>query len=75
MKLNFRKVAIINALILFSLALIWMFAPNILLSSWGVEYSYAVGMLSRRGAATYAGLVSCFSMLEMRRHRKFVHPW
>ena len=56
MKLNFRIVAMTNALILFSLALIWMFAPNILLSSWGVEYSYAVGMLSRRGAATYAGV-------------------
>ncbi len=56
MKINFRNVAIINALMLFSLALIWMFAPNLFLSSWGVEYSYAVGMLSRRGAATYAGV-------------------
>ena len=56
MKLNFRNVAIINALILFALALIWMFAPNIFLSMWGIEYSYEVGMLSRRGAATYAGV-------------------
>lgn len=56
MKLNFQTIAIINALILFSLALIWMFAPNIFLSMWGVEYSYEVVMLSQRGAATYAGV-------------------
>lgn len=56
MKFNFRNIATINALILFSLALIWMFAPNIFLSMWGVDYTYAVGMLSRRGAATYAGV-------------------
>jgi hypothetical protein len=56
LKLTYRKVATINALIFFVLALIWMFTPNVILSSWGIEYSYALGMLSRRSAAVYAGL-------------------
>ena len=33
-----------------------MFAPNIFLSLWGVKYSYDLSMLSRRGAAAYAGV-------------------
>ena len=56
MKFTFQNVATINALLLFSLALIWMFAPDIFLSMWGIEYSYDLGMLSRRGAAAYAGV-------------------
>ena len=56
MKFTFRNIAIINALVLFVVAILWMFAPNIFLSLWGVEYSYDLGMLSRRGAAAYAGV-------------------
>lgn len=56
MKFTFRNIAIINALVLFVVAIIWMFASNIFLSLWGVEYSYDLGMLSRRGAAAYAGV-------------------
>lgn len=56
MKFTFKNVATINALLLFSLAVIWMFAPNIFLSMWGIDYTYDLGLLSRRGAAAYAGV-------------------
>lgn len=56
MKLNFRSLAILSALVFFALALTWMFAPNFFLSNWGVEFSYPVGLVGRRGAALYAGI-------------------
>jgi hypothetical protein len=56
MKLTFRTVAILSALVLLSLALTGMFAPNVLPSAWGVAFSYPVGLMSRRGAALYAGI-------------------
>jgi hypothetical protein len=33
-----------------------MFAPNLLLSSWDVDFSYPVGLVGRRGAALFAGI-------------------
>jgi hypothetical protein len=56
MKLNFRSLAILSALIFFALALAWMLAPDHLLSSWGVEFSSSVGLVGRRMAALYAGI-------------------
>src|SRR5713101_2552501 len=55
MKLTFRSLAILSALVFFSLALTWMFAPNVMLSRWGVDFSYSVGLMARRGAL-YAGI-------------------
>lgn len=56
MKLSFRSLAILSALGFFVLALVWMFAPNAILSSWGVAFSYPVGLVSRRAAALYVGI-------------------
>lgn len=56
MKLHFRTLAILTALLFFALALTWMFAPNLVLSSWGVEISYPVELIGRRAAALYAGV-------------------
>jgi hypothetical protein len=56
MKLTFQSLAILSALVFFSLALIWMFAANVMLSRWGVDFSYSVGLMARRGAALYAGI-------------------
>lgn len=56
MKLDFRSLAILSALVFFSLALTWMFAPHLLLANWGVEFSSPVGLVGRRGAALYAGI-------------------
>lgn len=60
MKLNFRSLAILSALLFFALALTWMFAPDLVLSSWGVELSDPVGLVGRRGAALYAGVGAMF---------------
>ncbi|WP_109016627.1 hypothetical protein [Novimethylophilus kurashikiensis] len=60
MKLNFRNLAILTSFIFFALALIWMFAPNLLLSNWGVELSSSVELVGRRGAALYAGISVMF---------------
>ena len=56
MKLNFRTLAVVTALLFFALALTWMFAPDLVLSSWGVEFSYPVELIGRRAAALYAGV-------------------
>lgn len=56
MTLNFRSLAILCAFVCFSLALIWAFSPKLLLSTWGVDFSYAVGLVGRRGAALFAGI-------------------
>lgn len=54
--MNFKNLATVSALICFALALIWTFAPNILLAMWSVDYSYPVGLVSRRGAALFAAI-------------------
>ena len=56
MKLSFRSLAILSALGFFVLALVWVFAPNAILSSWGVAFSYPVGLVSRRAGALYVGI-------------------
>ena len=56
MKLTFRSLAILSAFVFFSLALAWMFAPKVMLSRWGIDFSYPVGLMARRGAALYAGI-------------------
>jgi hypothetical protein len=56
MKLTFRRLAILSAIIFFSLALVFMFAPHAMLSNWGVEFSYSAGLMARRGAGVFAGI-------------------
>ena len=60
MKLNFRSLAILYAFVCFSLALIWAFSPRLFLSTWGVDFSYPVGLVGRRGAALFAGIGAMF---------------
>ena len=56
MKVTFRTVAILSALVFLSLAFTGILAPEVLPSAWGVAFSYPVGLMSRRGAALYAGI-------------------
>jgi hypothetical protein len=58
--MNFRNLAIISAFLCFALAAAWMLAPEILLSLWGVEFSSATGLVSRRAAALFAGFCVMF---------------
>jgi hypothetical protein len=56
MNVNFRNLAILAALVFFALGFAWMLAPNFFPSRWGVEFSYPVGLIGRRGAALYVGI-------------------
>jgi peptidoglycan/LPS O-acetylase OafA/YrhL len=56
MKLGFRSLAILSASVCFTLAFIWMLAPGMLLATWGVGFSDAVGVVGRRGGALFFGI-------------------
>ncbi len=66
--MNFRTLASITALGCFLLAAIWAFAPESLLSMWGVEFSYPVGLVGRRGAALFAGIGVMFFYARNAEH-------
>ena len=54
--MTFRQMAILSSALLFALAAVWMWVPELLLTQWGVAYSSEVGLISRRAAAFYAGI-------------------
>lgn len=54
--MKFRHIAILASILLFSLAAMWMFASELMLTQWGVAYSSETGLLSRRAAAFYTGI-------------------
>lgn len=56
MKLRFRSLAVLYAIVAFALALVWLFAPDLMLSAWGLDLSHPVGLVGRRGAALFAGM-------------------
>lgn len=56
MRLSFRGLATFTSLLLFGLAAVWLLAPNLLLSDWGVAFNASAGLVGRRAAALYAGL-------------------
>jgi hypothetical protein len=56
MSLSFRSLAVVTAVICFALTGAWLIAPNILLGMWGVEYSYAVGLVARRAGALFLAI-------------------
>lgn len=54
--MTFRHLAILNSALLFGLSATWMFTPELMLTQWGVQYSDSAGLVSRRTAASYAGI-------------------
>jgi hypothetical protein len=66
--MNFKNLAIVCALLCFSLAAIWLFAPGILLNMWGVDFSYSVGLVGRRSAALYVGIGVMFFYARNSEH-------
>lgn len=66
--MNFRTLATITALGCFLLAGIWACAPELLLAMWGVEFSYSAGLVSRRGAALFAGVGVMFFCARNSEH-------
>lgn len=60
MKLSFRNLAILIALLFLVLALAWMFAPQRLLEGWGIALTPSASVVGRRAAALYAGVAIMF---------------
>ena len=56
MRIKFKTLATVAGLVFLALASVWMFAPTLLLSEWGVDFNDGVGLLGRRAAALYAGV-------------------
>jgi hypothetical protein len=56
MSLSFQTIATVAAIICLGLTIVWLIAPQRLLSIWGVTYSHPVGLVSRRGAALFLGI-------------------
>ncbi|EKO3444377.1 TPA: hypothetical protein ACOJPC_004293 [Vibrio fluvialis] len=66
--MTFRHVALLASLLLFSLAIGWMFFPEQMLAQWGVQYSDGAGLVSRRGAGFYLGFAIMFFMARNVEH-------
>jgi hypothetical protein len=60
MKLNFKNLALVSASTCFALFITWLFAPHLLLGMWGIEHTYAVGLVSRRAAALFLAIAVMF---------------
>jgi hypothetical protein len=68
MVFKFKQVAIITALVFLSLAVALMLAPDLMLASWGVEFSTSAGLVARRGAALYIGIAVMFFLARNSEH-------
>ena len=55
MRLPFHQLALTSALFCFALALTWLLAPGLLLSTWAVELSGPTALVCRRAAALFVG--------------------
>ena len=60
MKIEFKTLATLAGSLFLSLAMVWLAAPTLLLSGWGVEFSEGIGLMGRRAAALYAGIGAMF---------------
>ncbi|MFW0754297.1 hypothetical protein ACN1C3_06030 [Pseudomonas sp. H11T01] len=65
MQFTFRSLATFTAALCFVLAIVWGFFPDVLLSIWGIEYSGATGLVSRRSAVLFLA----FSVVFYRARR------
>ena len=65
MRMHYTTLATMSAAICGALALTWMCAPDVPLSIWDIETSYASSFVGRRCAALFAGLGI---MLWLARH-------
>ncbi|TPG76271.1 hypothetical protein [Pseudomonas arsenicoxydans] len=56
MQLSFRTLSMFTAALCLVLALVWGLMPDWLLAIWGLEYSSATGVVSRRIAVVFVAL-------------------
>ena len=56
MKLKFKSVATVSALVFFALALTLVFAPTRIVGDWGLDVTLSVEVVCRRAGALFAGV-------------------
>ncbi|MBN6152287.1 hypothetical protein JR065_18255 [Xanthomonas sp. AmX2] len=56
MRLGFRSLSSLAAVLFFVIACIWMFSPGSMLANWNVGVSPPAELVARRAAALYAGI-------------------
>jgi lysylphosphatidylglycerol synthetase-like protein (DUF2156 family) len=66
--LSFYRVSVLTSILLLLLAIIFMFAPAQMLTSWGLELTVSVGLLARRIAAVYTGIAVMLFMARNAEH-------
>ena len=54
--LSFYRLSVLTSILFILLAIILLFAPAQMLTSWGIELTVSVGLLARRIAAVYTGI-------------------
>ncbi|WP_085727164.1 hypothetical protein [Pseudomonas sp. R37(2017)] len=64
MQLSFRTLSTFAAVLCFLLALVWGLAPQWLLAFWGMDFSFAVGLIARRTAVLFAALSVMFYLVR-----------
>lgn len=65
---TFYRVSVITSIFLLLLAGIFMFAPENILASWGIDVTVAVGLLAKRIAAVYTGFAVMLFMARNAEH-------
>ncbi len=66
--LSFYQASLITSIVLLLLAVTFMFAPEIILASWGIDVTVAVSLLAKRIAAVYAGFALMLFMARNAEH-------
>jgi lysylphosphatidylglycerol synthetase-like protein (DUF2156 family) len=66
--LTFYRLSIFSSILFLLLAIILMFAPAQMLTSWGIELTISVGVLARRIAAVYTGIAVMIFMARNAEH-------
>lgn len=68
MRLSFYRLSVLTSILFILLAVILMFAPAQMLTSWGVELTTSVGLVVRRIAALYTGVAVMFFLARNAEH-------
>ena len=66
--LTFYRLSVFSSIIFLLLAIILMFAPAQMLTSWGIELTVSIGLLARRIAAVYTGFAVMIYMARNAEH-------
>jgi hypothetical protein len=66
--LTFYRLSVFSSILFTVLACILMFSPVLMLSTWGVELTGSVGLVSRRIAALYAGIAAMYFFARNAEH-------